>query len=128
MFSNNDYETRVAEWVKCRRLIELSKSPIDFAISVYENVEQNSLQYDPWDKKSWPTPWELIYANKYCAFTRILGIIYSLKLTKMFSHSQFFLLICQNTVIGNIEFAFELDKKCYLYNSNHEILTKISVE
>lgn len=128
MFNNKDYETRLAEWVKCRRAIEISKNPIDFAISIYDNVEQNSLQCDPWDKNSWPTPWELIYTNKYCAFTKVLGIIYTLKLTKMFSHSQFFLLICQNIEIGNIDFGLELDKKCYLYNSDNEILKKISVE
>jgi len=42
---------------------------------------------DPYNPKSWPTPWEIILENKYDDFTRALMMAYSLKFTNKFNKS-----------------------------------------
>jgi len=37
---------------------------------------------DPTNLKSWPNPWELIAENYYCDLAKVLGIIYTLHLSK----------------------------------------------
>jgi hypothetical protein len=47
------------------------------------------MQVDPYDINTWLDPWELIYENQYCDFSKILAICYSLQLTDRFMAEDF---------------------------------------
>ena len=42
---------------------------------------------DPYNHRSWPTPWEIIYENKYDDFTKAIMIGNTLKLTNRYCNS-----------------------------------------
>jgi len=83
------YEDRLQEWGSFRDTLEEAEDPIQLAIGKYAQAPTVSIQTDPWDQSTWPSPWELILENQYCDFCKILGICYSLQLTDRFSASHF---------------------------------------
>ena len=89
MFSKN-HEQRLAAWRNFREdTLKGSTDPIQTVIDFYSKVPLVKYQCDPYDRSTWPTPWELIQENTYCAFVKILAICYTLQLTDMFSSSTF---------------------------------------
>jgi hypothetical protein len=108
------YEDRLATWRNFRDQLELSASPLEDVIVFYKSAPYVSILTDPWDKSTWLGPWELLYENQYCEFSRVLGMCYSLQLTERFkdatfeihigmdhSKSQTYYLLCVNDyVIG----------------------------
>jgi hypothetical protein len=44
---------------------------------------------DPFTPSSWPTAWELLEENNYCAFVKILAICYTLQLTDVLSQASY---------------------------------------
>lgn len=110
---NKPYEDRLNLWREFRESLEQDSDPITTAIEFYNRAPKVTLNADPWDKSTWPNPWELLQDNEYCDFTRVLGICYSLQLTDCFKGSKFeihiytdnkkgyiFLLFIDNHVIG----------------------------
>ena len=85
MFNYKKYEDRLASWSDFRKVLETSKDPVQEAISYYDNAPRVSINTDPWDQKTWPTPWELVAENQYCNFCILLVMCYSLQLTKRFT-------------------------------------------
>jgi len=83
------YEQRLSCWSNFREKLESSDAPIQDTIEFYNNAPTVSIHTDPWDNKTWPTPWELVKENQYCDFCRVLGLCYSLQLTERFSRSKF---------------------------------------
>jgi hypothetical protein len=83
------YEIRLQEWSDFRATLETAEDPIQLAVNKYAQAPTVSIQADPWDQDTWPTPWELVLENQYCEFCKILGICYSLQLTDRFSASHF---------------------------------------
>lgn len=88
MFGKN-YDQRLLAWSDFRNKLETSNDPIQDAIDFYNAAPTVSIHTDPWDKSTWPSPWELIQENQYCEFCRVLGLCYSLQLTERFSGDQF---------------------------------------
>ena len=43
---------------------------------------------DPYNQRSWPTPWEIVIENKYDDFTKVLMMGWTLKLTGKFKESK----------------------------------------
>jgi hypothetical protein len=43
---------------------------------------------DPFNQRSWPTPWEIIVHNKYDDFTKALMMAWSLKYTERFKDER----------------------------------------
>jgi hypothetical protein len=43
---------------------------------------------DPFNQKSWPTPWEIIVTNQYDDFTKALMMAYSLKFTQRYKNTD----------------------------------------
>jgi hypothetical protein len=83
------YEDRLQEWRDFRVSLETAEDTIQSAVDQYAKAPTVSIQTDPWDRDSWPNPWELILENQYCEFCKLLGICYSLQLTDKFSASGF---------------------------------------
>lgn len=111
---NKKYEDRLREWNLFRKTLETSLNPLQDAIDFYNQAPMVSIQVDPWDTDSWLNPWELLYENQYCDFSKILAICYSLQLTERFMAEDFeihiytnnkesktiYLLLVQDKVIG----------------------------
>ena len=89
MFDNKKYEDRLASWCNFRKTLETSEDPIQEAIDYYDSAPRVSINTDPWDQNTWPTPWELIAENQYCNFCILLGVCYSLQLTQRFTGKEF---------------------------------------
>jgi len=84
MFTDKSYESRLSAWSGFRSSLEKSVEPLHDVVKYYSQATLESQRYDPWDQANWPTPWTLVFENKYCAFTLVLGMCYSLKLTNRF--------------------------------------------
>jgi len=83
------YEERLATWRSFRDQLDLSLSPLEDVIVFYKSAPYVSILTDPWDKSTWLGPWELLYENQYCEFSRVLGMCYSLQLTERFKDKIF---------------------------------------
>lgn len=101
MFELN-FEDRLAEWHGFRQGLEYSITPIEDTVDFYKSAPRVSLNCDPWDPKTWPTPWELLEENVYCDCCILLGLCYTMSLTEKFAESKFELMIIidQNTDNG----------------------------
>lgn len=128
MFDIENSFERINEWKNFREKIEHSTDPIAEAMNYYINVVRHSLRYDPWNKDSWPSPWQLVDKNQYCSFSIVLGIIYSCMLCDRFSKDQFSVIILQNNT-GEIGYGFSVNDKIYsLDHTEYQILNKIPIE
>lgn len=83
------YEDRLLEWSEFRQSLEHAHDPIKDVIEFYNVAPTVSIHTDPWDKTTWPDPWELLEENQYCDFCRVLGMCYSLQLTDRFNRVPF---------------------------------------
>jgi len=83
------YVDRLKMWRDFRLTLEESNSPFEDTIEFWNNAPLSSIASDPYNKETWPTPWEMIEENRYCDFTKILAIYYTLQLTDRFSNSCF---------------------------------------
>lgn len=83
------YEDRLESWSNFRSTLENTNDALQATIDQYATAPIVNIQTDPWDRNTWPTPWELVLENQYCDFCRLLGICYSLQLTDKFSASTF---------------------------------------
>jgi hypothetical protein len=68
------YEERLRAWNEFRQSLEASTDPLEDTVKFYERAPVVSIQVDPWDSDTWLNPWELLYENKYCEFSKILAI------------------------------------------------------
>jgi len=127
MFDIIEYEDRLRCWSVFRDKICSLKDPVAEVVDWYSRAPCKSLQYDPWNKDQWPTPWELIFHNVYCAFTITLGIIYTLQFCSLFKDSKFYLQICQEENTGLITYHFSINEKNYFDLDKKEILNIIEI-
>jgi hypothetical protein len=83
-------DERLSTWSNFRRQLDISEDPfrdsIDFWLTA-PFVPYNK-DVDPYNVKSWPTPWEIIIENKYDDFTKALLMSWTLKLTDKFKDSK----------------------------------------
>lgn len=89
MFSNN-IDDRLSAWAKSRQAFSKSKTPF---VDIMEFWNQAGFtpynkNIDPYNSKSWPTPWEIISENVYDDFTKALMISYTIKLLPRFEKSK----------------------------------------
>jgi hypothetical protein len=111
---NKKFKERMELWQQFRADLETSATPVEDAVEFYKSAPMVSMQVDPWNRLTWLDPWELLYENQYCEFSKILAICYSLQLTDRFMAEDFeihiytnnkeatthYLLFFQETVIG----------------------------
>jgi DNA-directed RNA polymerase len=93
-------EDRLSYWIELRKQLEDSENPLQDVWDFWHQAPfiPHNKNIDPYHKKSWPSPWEIIAENKYDDFTRALMIGYTLKLTKKFQNSKIEL----KTLLDNI--------------------------
>ena len=90
MFGSQDsFETRTKQWRDFRQSLEQEQDPIQATIDWYNQAPEVSIHTDPYDRSTWPNPWELVKENQYCEFCKLLGIAYTLQLTDSFSTERF---------------------------------------
>ena len=79
-------DARLSDWANLRKKIETAKDPYRVLIEFWKQAPLivHNHKVDPYDFKSWPTPWEILAENKYDDFTLALMMAYSLKLTERF--------------------------------------------
>jgi hypothetical protein len=81
-------ETNLKPWLELREHLESSTHPLEDVIEFFRKFPAAKMYTDPYNRTSWPTPWELISENIYCPFNFILGICYTLQLTERFKDCQ----------------------------------------
>lgn len=108
------FNERLQYWSSFRQQLETDIDPIQTTINLFNRSPIVSIQVDPYDSSTWLTPWELLYENKYCEFSKLLAICYTLQLTERFINDNFeihiitnneefstyYLLFIQDKVIG----------------------------
>jgi hypothetical protein len=114
MFSKN-YEQRLAAWRSFRNTLEDHTDPLQAVINFFKPVPIVRYQCDPYDRSTWPSPWELIQENTYCAFVKILAICYTLQLTDMFSKSAFEIHIKYSPAESKIYYLLHVDDRVIGY-------------
>jgi len=89
MFEQSPNE-RLSSWKQFRETLELSSDPFLDVIQFWHNcpyIPFNN-KVDPYNPKSWPTPWDILVENKYDDFTKALMIGWTLKYTSRFENSD----------------------------------------
>tara|TARA_R110002074_G_scaffold382238_1_gene561751 strand:- start:237 stop:653 length:417 start_codon:yes stop_codon:yes gene_type:complete len=108
------YEERMTLWREFRSSLEESPNPIQAVIDFYNHAPPCRLATDPYDRNTWPNPWEILEENTYCDFVKILAICYTLQLTEVLKQENYeihiardykncetyYLLYVGNTVVG----------------------------
>lgn len=95
MFQKSFYE-RLIEWKNLRQELEVVEDPLQHCIDFWKNAPIGKFGADPYDKNTWPDPWEMIDENFYCEFLQTLAICYTLQLTDKFSQETFEIIITQD--------------------------------
>jgi hypothetical protein len=82
-------DKRLSEWAELRKEISSSDNPYDVLAEFWSRapvIVHNHI-INPYEPDNWPTPWEIIYENKYDDFTLALMISYTLKLSDRYKNS-----------------------------------------
>jgi hypothetical protein len=103
------YEDRLRIWHQFRSSLETSESPIQDTVDFYKRAPMVSMQVDPWNSSTWLNPWELLYENQYCDFSKLLAIFYTLQLTDRFSSSRFEIHICTDRDKSEVRYLLNID-------------------
>jgi hypothetical protein len=82
-------DDRISSWATLRAQIEICEVPLQRTIDFWNDAPfvPYNRRVDPFNPRSWPTPWEIIVENQYDDFTKALMMGYSLKFTQRFSNS-----------------------------------------
>lgn len=115
------YDKRLESWANFREKLEDSEDPLREVIKFYKQAPYVSIHTDPWNKESWPDPWELVYENQYDDFCRVLGMCYSLQLTERFKGSNFEIHICTFNGLGYMYLLF-IDDYVLGFDDNKPLL------
>lgn len=110
-------ETNLKPWIKLRDSLEYSLSPFEDVVEFFQKHPSVKIYTDPYNKLSWPTPWELISENVYCPFNFILGICYTLQLTERFKTCQPKIHIAFDILDKTVYYLLIIDDKVYGYTN-----------
>jgi len=124
MFAIEKFEDRLKAWTDFRKLLEDSASPLQDVVDFYDKCPKVSIATDPYDKKSWPDPWQLIEENQYCAMCKILGICYTLQLTERFKHNKFEIYISIDNENSSTHYLLCIDDNYIIGYEDGKLLTK----
>lgn len=82
-------EERLSIWSEFRKTLNQCNDPFNAVSLFWQDAPRILFNYkvDPFNRKSWPTPWEIIVENKYDDFTLALMMGYTLKFTEKFKDS-----------------------------------------
>lgn len=117
------YEERLISWATFRDSLEESEDPLRQCLELYNTAPLVSMYTDPWDTSTWPDPWQLLDENQYCEFNIVLGMCYSLQLTKRFSVVDFEIHICIDEVKSDMHYLLIIDNKYVLGYDRGAVMT-----
>jgi len=122
---------RLRHWRDLRQSIEQSNDPIKDVLNFWNKAPICRLSTDPYDKDTWPDPWEMLEENQYCDFTKILAIYYTFQLTELFSQSRFEIHITLNEEESKMLYLLFVDNQAIGYYNDrcidrHELPTLTS--
>lgn len=83
-------DERLSVWSEFRKELDSIDNSLTALVEFWSNAPRVIYNHkiDPYNKKSWPTPWEIIVENKYDDFTLALMMAYTLKLTKKYNNDR----------------------------------------
>jgi hypothetical protein len=110
------YEQRLSAWRDFRLSLETADDPIQSTIDFYESAPLCKFQCDPYDRNTWPTPWEILEENNYCSFVKILAIAYTLQLTDRFSGEAFEIHIKYSSAESSIYYLLQVNDRIIGYD------------
>lgn len=83
-------DQQLSAWINLRQQLDKIDNPlqavIDFWKEKYTTAYNKSI--DPYNQRSWPSPWDIISENVYDDFTIAVMIGYTLLLTEKFAKSN----------------------------------------
>ena len=85
-----EVDDRLAAWADMRKHLDLSNDPLQEVVDFWSDIPftPHNHEIDPYYQDSWPTPWDIIVANRYDDFTRAIMIGYTLLLTERYKNSS----------------------------------------
>ena len=119
------FEKRLNDWQEFRKSLEDNDDPFGAVVERYNQAPTVIIQADPWDKSTWPSPWEIIEDNEYCAFVKILAMCYSLQLTTKFSTSNFEINIVQDKQKSFTKYILIVDNMCIGYEDKPILVSNL---
>jgi hypothetical protein len=83
-------EDRLGAWVSFRQDLINSIDVLKDVAEFWNDVKLIPFNHtiDPYNRNSWPTPWEIIADNQYDELTLAIMIGYTIKLTEQFKNSR----------------------------------------
>jgi len=86
---NRSTDDRISSWAQFRAQLETCEQPLQCVIDFWRDAPYIPYNHniDQFNRKSWPTPWDIIVENHYDDFTKALMMAYSLKYTEKFKNS-----------------------------------------
>lgn len=81
-----DTDERLSEWSQFRKGLDNDSDPLKSVMVFWSSapIIIHNHKIDPYNPRSWPSPWEIIAENKYDDFTLALMIAYTLKLSNRY--------------------------------------------
>jgi len=110
------YEKRLKDWSTFREGLTNSQNPLQDVINYYLDFPVCSIYTDPWDPKTWPSPWELIEENEYCEYCIILGMCYTIQLSECFSDANIEIHIGIDEANSSYYYLLYVDRKVLGYD------------
>ena len=83
-------DDRLSDWATFRKQLTTSVSPLEDVWEFWQKspyIPYNN-KVDPYNQKSWPTPWDMIVHNKYDDFTKAIMIGWTILLSDRFKNSK----------------------------------------
>jgi hypothetical protein len=120
MFDKNFYG-RIEAWRELRDQVETSNNPFDLVKSFWNKAPLVNFATDPYDKSTWPDPWEMILQNEYCDFMKVLASFYTLQLTERFSQSHFEIHIVLDDKESRMKYFLLVDNQPFGYYNDTSI-------
>lgn len=115
---------RLTAWIDFRKQLETAHDPLSAVAELYSQTPKVKRSSDPYDRTTWPTPWELIEENDYCPINKILGVAYSLGLTDRFSNWQPIITIAVDNSNKCVYYLLYHDDKVYGFEDDAWIPVK----
>lgn len=114
----------LTEWYSFRQHLETIPNPLEETTKFFLSKPKTKFYTDPYDKATWPTPWELITENEYCKFNLILGICYTLQLTERFKNLAPVISIVIDPSSKTVYYTLVIGEFVYGYTDDEWILVK----
>ena len=117
------FESRITSWRELRASLEDNTSPITHTIDFWNKAPISAKSCDPYDCNTWLKAWQLIDENKYCDFSKILAIYYTLSLTDRFKNCRYEIKIAADKEKQKLYYLLFVDDLVIGYLYDNYVLT-----